>query len=196
MRCEIRLSGSGGQGLVLAGVILGEAMVATGYQYVVQTRSFGPEMRGGASKSDIIFSDQEIFYTKARKLDILLALSQKACDEYVGALSSNGILIVDSKYVTNYPQKGMAFPCSQTSREYFDTELFANIISLGVISELTKIVTIEEIILALSSRVPKELLDSNIKALNLGVDSVKKNHQTDQCQLIITKCHELLGRVI
>ena len=85
MRCEIRLSGSGGQGLILAGFILGEAIASTGYQHVVQTRSFGPEMRGGASKSDIIFSDIEIFYAKARELDILLALSQKACDEYVGA---------------------------------------------------------------------------------------------------------------
>ena len=168
MRCDIRLSGSGGQGLILAGVILGEALALVEDRYVVQTRSFGPEARGGASKSDVIFSDTEIFYTKAHRLNILLALSQKACDEYASSLAPRGVLIVDPKYVKKYPKKGIALPFSETSQKKFNTELFANIMSLGAISALTKIVTTEDLASALHSQAPPETLDANIEALNLG----------------------------
>ncbi len=168
MRYEIRLAGSGGQGLILAGLILAEALALNKDWYVVQTESYGPEARGGASKSDIIFSDTEIFYPKTRRLDLLLALSQRACDEYLKDLAPHGTLIVDSWHVKKCPREAISLPLSQTSRQNFNTEMFTNIISLGAISAITKIVAIEELRQVLPLLVPRKTFWTNTKALNLG----------------------------
>ena len=75
-RWEIRLSGTGGQGLILAGIILAEAAIIDGFN-AVQSQSYGPEARGGASKAEVIISDEEINYPKIGNAGILLAMSQK-----------------------------------------------------------------------------------------------------------------------
>ncbi len=86
-RYEIRLSGTGGQGLIFAGIILAEAAGIHDGKYVCQTQSYGPEARGGASKAEVVISDREIDYPEAIKPDLLLAMSQKSCDAYF--LTSN-----------------------------------------------------------------------------------------------------------
>ena len=83
-----RISGSGGQGMIFASVVLCEAIGREGTKNVVQSQSYGPEARGGASKSDVIISDSEIFYPKAMKLDLLLAMTQEALDKYYGDLKA------------------------------------------------------------------------------------------------------------
>jgi len=95
MRKEVRLSGSGGQGLILAGVILAEGSILSNLN-AVQTQSYGPEARGGASKAEVIVSDEEINFPKVRKADMLLCLTQKAFDEYYHTVKNNGIIILDS----------------------------------------------------------------------------------------------------
>ncbi|MGW8323373.1 MAG: 2-oxoacid:acceptor oxidoreductase family protein, partial [Thermodesulfobacteriota bacterium] len=95
-RYEIRLSGSGGQGLVTAGIILAEAVGRHPDRFVCQSQSYGPEPRGGASKSEVIVSDEEIDYPKAIKPDVLLAMNQSACDTYLFDLKQGGTLIVDA----------------------------------------------------------------------------------------------------
>src|SRR5512142_1072470 len=95
-RYEIRLSGTGGQGLIIAGIILAEAAGIYDGKYVCQTQSYGPEARGGASKAEVVISDEEIDYPMAIKPDVLLAMSQKACDSYLFDLKPGGTLIVDS----------------------------------------------------------------------------------------------------
>ena len=80
-RLEIRLAGSGGQGLILAGLILAEAVGIHEGKFVTQTQSYGPEARGGASRSEVVISDQEIDYPQAVKPDILLCMNQAACDQ-------------------------------------------------------------------------------------------------------------------
>ncbi|RKY44545.1 MAG: 2-oxoacid:ferredoxin oxidoreductase subunit gamma, partial [Candidatus Neomarinimicrobiota bacterium] len=82
-RYELRLSGSGGQGLILIGKILAEAAAIYDGKNATQSQSYGPEARGGASRSEVIISDGEIDYPKAMKLDLLLALTQEACDLYI-----------------------------------------------------------------------------------------------------------------
>ena len=99
-RYEMRLSGSGGQGLVLAGLILAEASGIYEGKHVVQTVSYGPAARGGTSRADVVVSDQDIDYPKAMGLDILLAMNQMACDESAGELKPQGLLVVDSHLVT------------------------------------------------------------------------------------------------
>ena len=102
-RYEIRLSGTGGQGLILAGMILAEAIAFGEKKQVVQSQNYGPEARGTNSRSDIIISDQEIDYPKALHLDALLALNQAALDENFPALKEGGLLLVDSDLVKEVP---------------------------------------------------------------------------------------------
>src|SRR4030042_4909584 len=95
-RYEIRLGGSGGQGIILMGIILAEAIGIYEGKSVAQTQSYGPEARGGSSKSEVVISDEEIDYPKAMKPDLLLAMNQKSCDDFYPDLKPDGMLIVDS----------------------------------------------------------------------------------------------------
>ena len=98
-RYEIRLSGAGGQGLILAGVILAEAAAIFDDRYAVQSQSYGPEARGGASKSEVIIGSEPISYPKATRPNLLLALNQESFDKYISDISPDGIVIVDSDFV-------------------------------------------------------------------------------------------------
>ena len=112
-RIEIRLSGSGGQGLILAGIILAEAAIIDG-KNAVQTQSYGPEARGGASRSEVIISNGSIDYPKVSKSDILLALTEEAVIKYKGSLKEDGLLILDSsieKPECPYKRHRPAFGC-------------------------------------------------------------------------------------
>jgi 2-oxoglutarate ferredoxin oxidoreductase subunit gamma len=94
-RKEFRLSGSGGQGLILAGKILAEAAAIYDGKNATQSQSYGPEARGGSSRSEIIVSDEEIDYPKAVNIDLLLAFTQEACDKYKKDVKDDGIVLVD-----------------------------------------------------------------------------------------------------
>ena len=104
MRVEIRIAGLGGQGVVLAGQILGKAAVYQGFN-AVQTQSYGAEARGSAAKSEVIISDKHVWYPYVRKCDVLVALSQEALDKYLKDLKKDGILIVDSIHVKELPSE-------------------------------------------------------------------------------------------
>lgn len=166
---EIRLAGTGGQGLILAGVILAEAVGVYEGKKVVQTQSYGPEARGGASRTDVIISDTDILYPKARHLDILVCLSQKSYDSYINDLKPDGIAIYDNFYVraTGKCQE-YALPLAIKTRERFGREIFMNIVLLGALSEITKIVRLESLKKAVASHVPKITLENNLLALELG----------------------------
>jgi len=174
-RYEIRLSGSGGQGIILSGIILAEALGLYGGKSVAQTQSYGPEARGGASRAEVIVSDEEIDYPKAIKLDLLLAMNQKACDEYYRDLKDGGVLIVDSTFVTQVPtSKAIQIPFTKIAREKFHKEIVANIIALGAITEFMDIISpkaMEESVLA---RVPKGTEKLNRDALKAGLMAARE----------------------
>jgi 2-oxoglutarate ferredoxin oxidoreductase subunit gamma len=174
-RYEIRLSGSGGQGLILMGIILAEAMGIYDGRYVAQTQSYGPEARGGSSKSEVIVSDEEIDYPKAMALDLLLAMSQKSCDEFYGDLKPDGLLIVDSTFVTQIPtSKAFQIPFTRIARERFKREVVANIVALGAISQLTPMVSPKAVESAVLARVPKGTEKLNRDALKAGMAAAKE----------------------
>ena len=100
---EIRLSGAGGQGLGLAGRVFSEAAIRSDYD-VCQTQSYGPEARGGASRTDIIISKKEILYPNCRNLDILLAMNQESSDKFAGSVVDEGIILVDTTFVNQIPE--------------------------------------------------------------------------------------------
>jgi 2-oxoglutarate ferredoxin oxidoreductase subunit gamma len=174
-RYEIRLSGSGGQGLILMGIILAEAIGIYDGKYVAQTQSYGPEARGGSSKSEVVVSDEEIDYPKAMKLDLLLAMNQKSCDEFYPDLKTDGLLIVDSTFVTQVPNpKAFQVPFTQIAREKFKREVVANIVALGALSQLSPIVSLKAIESAVLARVPKGTEKLNRDALKAGMSAAKR----------------------
>lgn len=176
-RYEIRLSGSGGQGLILVGKVLAEAAAIYDGLNATQSQSYGPEARGGASRSEVIISDGDIDYPKAENIDILLALTQEACDKYIADLKSSGTLIVDSQMVTKIPEgdfRVVAVPIIQSAVERLGNFLVSNIIALGIIIKLSGIVSEDSAKHAIRSRVPKGTEEVNIKAFYAGVELAQK----------------------
>jgi 2-oxoglutarate ferredoxin oxidoreductase subunit gamma len=174
-RYEIRLSGSGGQGLILMGIILAEAIGIYEGRYVAQTQSYGPEARGGSSKSEVIVSDEEIDYPKALKLDLLLAMNQRSCDEFYADLKPDGVLVVDSTFVTQIPaQKAFRIPFTRIAREKFTREVVANIVALGALTQLIPLVSQKAIETAVLARVPRGTEQLNRDALRAGITAAKR----------------------
>lgn len=174
---EIRLSGSGGQGLVLAGVILAEAAVLFDNKNAVQSQSYGPEARGGASKSEVIISEEDIVYPKARKVSILLALTQEAADKYSYDVIPGAVVILDQDLVEQPPAgefKLYRLPLVGIARDKVGKAFVANIVALGAIVGLTKIVSREAITEAVLRRVPKGTEELNKKALAMGFEAAEK----------------------
>lgn len=174
-RYEIRLSGAGGQGMVLAGQILAEAACMYDGKYAVQTRSYGPEARGGASKSEVVIDTLEIDYPKVMVPDLLLAMTQEAYDKYYKDLKKDGILIIDSYHVEKLKRKDVvSVPITPLARQELGSELYANMISLGIIVALTNVVSKDSIEKAVLARTPKGTEEINKKALKLGFEAVQK----------------------
>jgi 2-oxoglutarate ferredoxin oxidoreductase subunit gamma len=170
-RYEIRLSGEGGQGIVLAGVILAEAAAIYDGKNATQTQVYGPESRGGASKAEVIISDEEIDYPKAMSVDLLLALTQAAADKYGHEVRPSGIVILDSSKVATPPRGSFAvhsLPIIETAKEAVGKTMVANIVSLGAIVGLSKVVSRQSIERAILARVPKGTEDLNRRALEAG----------------------------
>lgn len=174
-RYEVRLSGAGGQGMLLAGLILAEAAGIYDGKFVTQTRSYGPEARGGASKSEVVISTEEIDYPKVMEPNLLLAMTQESHDKYCKDLRKDGTLIVDSFFVTHVSKKdAISIPITPIARAELGRELFANTISLGIIVELTAIVSKKAIEQAVLVRAPKGTEEKNKKALRLGFEVAQK----------------------
>lgn len=166
---EIRLTGSGGQGLITAGMILGEASALFDNKFVVQTQSYGPEARGGAAKSEVIISDKKIAYPKPNQADILLVLSQPAYDKYIKDIKDDAIVIVDSSLVKYEKGKGIyPIPITQLAIDKIKLKVTANVVALGIICSLTGIVSYNALERALLNRIPKGTEAINKKALSLG----------------------------
>ena len=171
-RYEIRLSGSGGQGLILAGKILAEAAAIYDGRNAVQTQSYGPEARGGASRAEVVISDGEIDYPKAMKLDLLLALTQTSCSKYSCDLKKGGILIVDSKVVKNLPEgeyKLYSAPISDIAVKGVGKAVVTNIVALGILTKISGAVSEEAVRKAILARVPKGTEELNMKAFDEGL---------------------------
>jgi len=178
-RYDIRLSGSGGQGIILMGIILAEAIGIHDGRYVAQTQSYGPEARGGSSKAEVVVSDSEIDYPKAMQLDLLVAMNQKSCDDYYMDLKHDGIFIVDSTLVRQVPvSKAYRIPFTRIARENLNREMVANIVALGAIARLTPFVSARAIESAVLARVPRGTEKLNRDALQAGMRAAQKVKRT------------------
>ena len=180
----MRLSGAGGQGMLLAGLIISEAAGIYDGKFVTQTRSYGPEARGGASKSEVVISTEEIDYPKMMEPDLVLAMTQEAHDKYCGDLKKDAMLIVDSFHVDHVSREGaISIPITSIARERLGRELFANTISLGIIVALTGVVTRDAIEKAVLARAPKGTEEKNRDALEIGFE-VALQHNRSQGKIV------------
>ncbi len=176
-RYEIRFSGAGGQGLITAGIILAEAASIVEGKNAVQSQSYGPEARGGASKSEVIISDAPIDYPKATVVDACLAMTQEAADKYANGIKKGGVLLLDADFVPREPQgdfKIYRMPIMRTAKDDLGREIVANVVALGAMIALTDVVSREAGEKAVLSRVPEAFKDLNKKAFNLGFEKVKE----------------------
>ncbi|KPK35238.1 MAG: 2-oxoglutarate ferredoxin oxidoreductase subunit gamma [Nitrospira bacterium SG8_35_1] len=174
-RFEIRLCGSGGQGIILASIILAEAAgIIEGYN-VSQTQSYGPEARGGRCRAEVVISSKPIDYPKALQLDMMLAMNQTSCDAYCYDFKPNGLLLVDSGLVDQAPtSRVVALPFTEMAREVAGMDLVANIVALGALGHFCPLLTRKSLKAALSARVPQETRNINSKALQAGIKAAEK----------------------
>ena len=176
-RYEIRLSGSGA-GLILAGVMLAEAASIYDRKEAVQTQSYGPESRGGASKSEVVISDEEIDYPKVTNPNDCFWGNdfRRACDKYAGALKPGGVAILDSFYVEHPPEGTKSIrllPLTAIAKDVAGKAIVANMVALGAIVALSGVVSREAIEKAVLDRVPKGTEEMNLNALRTGFASIE-----------------------
>lgn len=185
-RYEIRFGGSGGQGIILAAVILAEAAgVYEGY-HVCQTQSYGPEARGGRSKAEIVISSQEIDYPKVIQMDLFLAMNQAALDAYFFDFKPNGLLIVDSTFVKQVPSsRVIPIPFTRIARDEIGKEIVANIVALGAVGVLCQKVSNSNLEKAVLSRVPPRFKELNMQALQAGIQAASEVNLSDLPRSII-----------
>jgi 2-oxoglutarate ferredoxin oxidoreductase subunit gamma len=168
---EIRFSGSGGQGILLAAAIIAEGATALGKQ-VVSTQSYGPAARGGASMAEVIVSDEEIDYPEVDTPGINLCLSQAAYGKYATHTRPGGLLLYDSGLVepdgsvAGYELCGLPF--TQASQEHLGKKVVANIVAVGALVEVSGVLPADAVEQAVISRVPERFRELNSEAFRLG----------------------------
>ncbi|MFW6115228.1 MAG: 2-oxoacid:acceptor oxidoreductase family protein [Thermodesulfobacteriota bacterium] len=171
-RRRIIFSGSGGQGVITAAIILSEAAVLYEGLNAVQSQSYGPEARGGASRSDIIISDTEIRFPKVIQPNILVCLTQEAYNKFSGLIRPGGLLLTDTHYVKQggkVDAKQINLDMYHSVMESIARPIVFNICMLGAFVQLTGLVKKESILKVLKARIPAGTLELNRQALELGV---------------------------
>jgi 2-oxoglutarate ferredoxin oxidoreductase subunit gamma len=174
-RTEIRLAGEGGQGMILAGIILAEAASIYEKKMAVQTQSYGPEARGGASKSEVVIAAGEIDHPEVLSADVVVTLSQEAYDKYAASGKPGGLLIVDDEKVSPILAEGaVKIPISRLAFESTGKAITANTVALGVLVGLTGVVSRQAIEKAVAARAPRGTEEMNRKALEAGFAAAEK----------------------
>lgn len=173
-KVELRLAGLGGQGVVLASVILGRAASVYDKMNAIQTQTYGSDMRGGDVCTEVIIAEERIIYPVVNNPDILIALAQKAYNDNINDLKAEGIIITDSDLVDiSALKKGIIHyhgSFNKVAMEELKRSTVSNLIMLGFLQEKTKIVSLNAMEKSIADLVPPKTLDLNLQALHRGVD--------------------------
>jgi 2-oxoglutarate ferredoxin oxidoreductase subunit gamma len=170
-------SGSGGQGVITAAVIIAEAAVLHENLIATQTQAYGPEARGGATRSDVIISDTEIRYPKVIQPNVLVCLTQQAYNKFHQIIRPGGLLLTDPKYVKNEGKidaRQIQLPMYQAVMERIGKPIVFNICMLGAVLGITNVVQPEAVMKVLETRIPKGFLNINRQALDLGLSLARE----------------------
>ena len=177
-RCRMVFSGSGGQGVITAAILIAEAAVLYENLIAVQSQTYGPAARGGATRSDVIISDSNINYPKVLQPNVLVCLTQEAYNLFYPIIRPGGLLITDTRFVTTEKKvdaQQREFPMYRTVMEKIGKPIVFNICMLGAVISLTDLVKSESIIKVLENRIPSSFLEMNRKALNLGMELAEES---------------------
>ncbi len=175
-KMEIRLAGTGGQGLITGTIILAEAGIFEN-KFVAQSQSYGPEARGGMCKGEVIISDEKIGFTKVTKPTFVMALSQLSFEKYCYGLSDECFVLVDEtiEVPADYQRKNfLKLPILATAREKVGKMQTVNIVSIGAINEILKLSSFENVKKAVLLHIPKGTEELNLKALEEGAKLLTK----------------------
>ena len=177
-RLEVKISGFGGQGIVLAGIVIARAAGLHDKKYVTQTQSYGPEARGGACASEIVISDERVDYPLVEEADVLVAMSQEALSRYLSSLKEGGTLLVDPDLVREVPEvpriKIYRIAATRVATSELGRKIVTNMVMLGSMVGITGVTTNKAIREAVRESVPKGTEDLNLKALEKGMELARE----------------------
>ena len=176
-RSRLVFSGSGGQGVITAAIILAKAAALFENKNAIQSQSYGAAARGGATRSDIIIDDSEIYFPKVIQPNILVSLTQESYNKFAPIIRPGGLLLVDSKYVTiekKVDAKHITLPMFDTVMEKIGKPIVFNICMLGTLIGISELIKPESILKVLKTTIPKDFMAMNKRALDLGLAMGKK----------------------
>ncbi|UCF92918.1 MAG: 2-oxoacid:acceptor oxidoreductase family protein [Desulfobacterales bacterium] len=173
---DLTIAGVGGQGSILAGVILGSAAVTYDHKYATQTQAYSSELRGGFAATWVIISDEPIEFPRVTHPDILVAQAQDSITRFVDVLKPDGILIVDDDMVREIPDKIKRIfkvPATSIARNQMKAPVTANMVMLGALCQVTAVVSRQALESAIVQAVPKGKDRLNLEAFNWGFEKVQ-----------------------
>ena len=172
-RTRLVFSGSGGQGVITAAIILAEAAVIYEKMNAIQSQSYGAAARGGSTRSDVIISDSEIYFPEVTQPNILVCLTQESYTKFSPIIRPGGILLTDSKFVKTFKKvdaKQMELPMYEKVMEKIGKPIVFNICMLGALVGITDLLKPTSIMDVLKTRIPEDFIEMNKEALELGMD--------------------------
>ncbi|MGD8375942.1 MAG: 2-oxoacid:acceptor oxidoreductase family protein [Acidobacteriota bacterium] len=173
---EIRISGFGGQGVILAAYVLGKAYAVVEGRHATLNQSFGPEARGSACSAQLILSEEPIMYPYVRGLDILVSMSQDAYHSFIDQVRPGGLVLIDESLVTPRPPDGLRLlgaPATRTAEE-IGKRIMANMVMVGLFTAATRLVEPESAEEAIRTSVPSGTQDVNLRAFQSGLEMGRK----------------------
>ena len=174
MKKELRICGFGGQGVILAGFIVGKAACVFGEYNAVQSQSYGPEARGGAARSEVIISDEKIGYPRPTSVDVFVAMAQEAFNTYRHDIKEDAIIIVDPDLVPNHDiGKPIYKVRAQVIAEGLGNKIVTNIAMVGGLTGIFDLLDAEAVKKAVIDSVPKRFTELNVTAFEKGLEAGK-----------------------
>lgn len=168
MRSEVRIAGFGGQGIVLAGYIVGKALALYDGYHAVMTQAYGPEARGGASSANIVISDEPVDFPFVEHPDVLVALSQEAYTRFRESTKQDAFVLVDEDLVKPNPDdEVLRIPATRLAEE-LGKRIVANVVMVGFFTGVTGLVNQKAVEMAISTSVKPNTVDLNINAFQIG----------------------------
>jgi len=173
VRLEIRFAGFGGQGIIKSGIITAAAACIYSGKNAVQTQSYGPESRGGACKSEVVISEDEIDFPKVVEPDILVVMSQHAYNDYIDGVKSGGTVILDPDMAPREKEmkgaKVFRVPATKIAEE-LGRRIVANIVMLGAFVAITSVLDENALKESVKANIPKGTEELNLTAFQKGYD--------------------------
>ena len=171
MRVEIRFAGFGGQGIIKSGIIVAASVCIYSGKNAVQTQSYGPESRGGACRSEVVISEEEIDFPKVVEPDILVVMSQHAYNEYAENVKSGGTIIMDPDMISQEKDfknaKVFRIPATKIAEE-LGRKIFANVVMLGALVAITNVLDENAVKESIKANIPKGTEELNLTAFEKG----------------------------